>query len=279
MGDPVREADRRWHDQHIVSNDAIFWTQPLIPENFRHLKRGNLSFLNHTVRLERRLRSETGYFVAYQMVEAREIARVHYANRYQPIPLWWGRYEVCQGFWSEFGPVFTYFGSYLQNRRHGLWVVFLTEWCVKVAATLIWEAYDCWRLWFLPPKLVDLMRSLDYTVPLGGADVDLELHTLLDRIDTVDWDSISCRDSSRSFSHRRASFSPGRSHQAAGDYAWFNPWSGSLCSAAEAQLSRRFGNQIPLPSDDLLTTTDPRAPRSVLPSIISFASCGSRPPS
>ena len=97
----------------------------------------NLPFFQCTVRAERRLRSDTGYFIAYQMLEAREIARDHYTNRYQKIPSWWGQFEVCQGFWAEPGPVLTYYGRYLCNPRHGLWVVFLTEWCVKVAATLL----------------------------------------------------------------------------------------------------------------------------------------------
>ena len=145
----------------------MFWTQPIIPENFRYLKRGNLPFFQCTVRAERRLRSDTGYFIAYQMLEARDIARDHYTNRYQKIPSWWGQFEVCQGFWAELGPVLTYYGRYLSNPRHGLWVVFLTEWCVKVASTLLWETYDSWRLWFLPPKRIELMRLLDYTVLLG----------------------------------------------------------------------------------------------------------------
>ena len=33
------------------------------------------------------------------------------------------------------------------------------------------------------------MRLLDYTVPLGGADTDVELHSLLKEINQVDWDT------------------------------------------------------------------------------------------
>ncbi|CDF32986.1 unnamed protein product [Chondrus crispus] len=256
--DPVRDANRLWYNQRTATNEAMFWTRAIIPENFRHLKRENLPFFQHTVRAERRLRSDTGYFVAYHMLEAREIARDHYTNRYQKIPSWWGQFEVCQGFWAELGPVLAYYGRYLSDPRHGLWVVFLTEWCVKVAATLLWETYECWRLWFLPLKLIELMGLLDFTVPLGGADVDSEVHSLLEKIESVSWDAIPCQNSSRSFTHQHPSFSPGQAHCAAGDFAWFNPWSGSLFSAAEAQLSRRFGNQIPLPVTELVIPTDPR---------------------
>ena len=35
----------------------------------------------------------------------------------------------------------TYYGRYLGDPRHGLWVVFLTEWCIKVAAMLFCVVY------------------------------------------------------------------------------------------------------------------------------------------
>ena len=231
------------------------WTRAILPRDFRRMKHSGIPFFKNTVRFERRMRADTGYFLAYQMLEAGEIARAHYANRYQRLPSWWGNFEVCQGFWSELGPILTYFGSHLNDPRHGLWVVFLTEWCVKVAANLLWEAYDCWRLWFLPPKLVELMRLLDYSIPLGGVDSDIEVHSLLDKITQDEWDNVPAFNSSRSFTKRRPSFSPGRSHSAAGDFAWFNAWTSSFCSASEAQLSRQHGKQIDIPD----THPDPRA--------------------
>ena len=206
----------------------MFWTQPIIPENFRHLNGGNLPFFQQNVRAERCISLDSGYFIAYHMLEAREIARYHYTNRYQKLPSLCRQFEVCQAFWAELGLVLTYYGSYRCDPRHGLWVVFLTEWCVKVAATLPWETNDCWRLWFLPLKLIELMRFLYYTVPLGGADVDKEVHSLLDKTESVSWDAIPCQTSSRSFTHQRPSFSPGRTHRAAGNFAWFDPCLGSL---------------------------------------------------
>ena len=89
---------------------------------------------------------------------------------------------------------------------------------MKVSATLLSEVYDCWQLWFLPPKLDDLMHHLDYTVLLVGADTDLELHCLLGNISLVGWDKVPPYDSSRSYTKPRPSFSCGRSHSAAGDF-------------------------------------------------------------
>ena len=186
LDDPPREAHRRWYGQRTVTNNAMLWTQAILPKVFRHMKRGNIPFFHHTVRFERRIRSDTGFFVAYQMLDAREIARHHYANRCQQLPSWWSHYEIRQGFWAELGPVFSNYGSYLRDPRQRFWVIFLTEWCVKVAATLIWEVYDCWRLWYLPPRLIELMRRLDYSVPLGDEDTSDEVHSLLDKVQSVD---------------------------------------------------------------------------------------------
>ena len=131
-GNAVREANCLWYKQRTATNQAMFWTQPIIPENFRHLKRGNLPFFQCTVRAERRLRSDTGYFIAYHMLEAREIARDHYTNCYQNIPSWRGQFEACQSFGQSFvlcslitGDIFAIrgksFGSYFSPNSASKW--------------------------------------------------------------------------------------------------------------------------------------------------------------
>ena len=87
--------------------------------------------------------------------------------------------------------------------------MFLTERCINVAATLLWEIYDCWRLWHLPEKLIEQMRLLDFTVPLGGPGINREIHSLLDNMEGVDWECVPPQYSSRSFSRQSPSFSPG----------------------------------------------------------------------
>ena len=110
----------------------------------------------------------------------------------------------------------------------------------------------------MPPQLIDLMKLLDYSVPLGGPDVDTELHSLLDRIENVDWDLVSRQNSSRPFARQRPSFSPGRVHRGAGDYTWFNPWAKAQCSREEALLSRQYGSQTPVPIEMPAFIADPR---------------------
>ena len=99
------------------------------------------------------------------------------------------------------------------------------------------------------------MRLLYYSIPLGGVDSDIALHSLLDKITQVELDNVPAFNSSRSFTKRRPSFSPGRRYSAAGDFVWFNAWKSSFCSPSEAQLSRQHGRQISIPD----TLPDPRA--------------------
>ena len=54
---------------------------------------------------------------------------------------------MSKQFFAELPPVLTYVGSYLlADPESGHWTVFLTEWVCRVAATLLREVYDMYRL-------------------------------------------------------------------------------------------------------------------------------------
>ena len=55
---PVVEADRLWRNQLTATNNAISWTCAIPSLDF-------LPFFQHTVRFERKIRSDTGNFLAY----------------------------------------------------------------------------------------------------------------------------------------------------------------------------------------------------------------------
>lgn len=99
----------------------------------------------------------------------------------------------------------------------------MTEWCVRVASTLLWDAFDMWRLWFLLTPLITLMGHLDYTIPLGGKDSNREVHALLQKITEADWDSVPSANDPREKRRPRHSIVPGRNHPTAGDFVWFSP--------------------------------------------------------
>lgn len=246
QGDPVQKADALWRNTEEVSQEAIFWAHPILSKNFRTLKRVETLFYTKTVRFERRTRSQTGFFVAYQMLEASEMLRTFLPGRYVRTSSWWADYEVPQGFWAEMGPIYTYFSLCLCGSSHSLWTIFMTEWCVCVACTLIWERYDCWRIWCLPLELLALIRQLDYSLPLGGESVNQKVHNLLNKIEQVNWDEVPAANASRDFRNPPTNLSSGRRHPTAGDYAWFDPLRGDFCSREEAILGRRPHSRTPL---------------------------------
>ena len=69
LGDPPREANRMWYNQRTVTGDAMSCTQPIIPKDFRHMKRGNVPlFSSHsTVRTSH----EIGHGVLHSISNAR----------------------------------------------------------------------------------------------------------------------------------------------------------------------------------------------------------------
>ena len=81
--------------------------------------------------------------VPYQMVEAERIHRSHYASRYVVATRVWESLKVPRGCLVEHPPSITYLGSRLiANPRSGVWVVVITEWVARVAAFILWGAYD-----------------------------------------------------------------------------------------------------------------------------------------
>lgn len=69
-----------------------------------------------------------------------------------------------------------------------MWTIYLTEWCVRVASTLLWDVCDIWFLCYLPLKVLELMEQLEYTTPLGYEDNKHEFHALLEKSWEFNWD-------------------------------------------------------------------------------------------
>ena len=66
------------------------------------------------------------------------------------------------------------------------WVPFFSEWTGEVSTTFLREAYDGFRLWFLPTALRLAMREMDLSFVLGSPSNYQELLRLLNVIDQVD---------------------------------------------------------------------------------------------
>ena len=105
----------------------------------------------------------------------------------------------------------------------GFWAVFRTKFAALVSARLLYEAFKKNRVWYLPPMLRTLIRSLDLTSVLGASASEVDAKTLLDFIDEEAWDFVTFSQSGRACTALlRIDCSPGRADPNAGDWIKFD---------------------------------------------------------
>ena len=176
-----------WSGNFGVDQHALCYTRPLLRREFRFTRKESEFWVQHC-RFERRVRSANGFLVPYQQLEFNEMRGNARHARYVSVNDLWRRIEVPRG--CNVGVPFclTYIGSQLYgSTESGFWVVLYSEFAANVAAFLLWEAYDHYRVWALSPTLIGFIRRLDLTRVLGTrADADKMLQ-LLEFIERTNW--------------------------------------------------------------------------------------------
>lgn len=233
----------------LVRQDALLLTRSLFPAHFRYLRKRLFESFSEHSRNERRLRSLTGYLIPYQHCE---ISALNTRGRYQRyiaiFPLWQDL-EVPRGFHSELPSVLTLCQNQLYHSGNsGWWTVFYTEHVARVAAFLLWDLYDNYRVWALSPRVIALIRSLDLTYVLGGRQNFEEVLAILDLIERTEWSEVD--EANRNRGDTRQDHSPGRVGPG-GDFIWCEPGTLRLLDREEA-LSRAAagppGEHRPIPA-------------------------------
>ena len=176
------------------------------------------------VQIERRSRARYGLFVMWHQPESAYLGPEVLRYRHAAVPAWWAdHFEVPQGFFAPLGPALAYTMDIVrEDMRSGWWVVILTEFAANVAAFLVWEACDSFRLWWLPPKLIRGIRRLDTRQLLGEVGHGI-LTDLLREIESTNWAAVSPHQQSRMRTAALPSGlwpSPGRDTRA-GDWVWY----------------------------------------------------------
>lgn len=237
----------QWRGIPIARQAAMCWARPILRAEFRHLPRAVRSaFLQDFIRDERLWRARFGYFVPYQNTEVERIAARHRHGRYVRLPEWWSFSEVCWGCYVELPPVLTYLGSAMVwDPRSGVWSVLVTKWAVRVAAYILAEVYDKYRLCYIQPRVWAAIRRLDMRVPLGGEENAEEMLALLDHIESVDWATVPFENSQRQHAHSGSGPGLGRNTPLAGDTIFFDPWDFREITGAEAEEFRDIPREIP----------------------------------
>ena len=229
-----------------IPADILLWGRPILRAEFRYLRRptGEGTYSDR-IRMERKARSRFGFFVPYTNIEIERLRPEALHGRYVPIPTWWSTFEVPRGCFAETPPCVAYIGSRLMaNPDNGYWVLFLCEWAARVAAFTLWEVYDQFRIWYIPPQLRRLIRELDLYTVLGSSDNVTELEYLLGVIDDIDWSTVSAENVPPG-NRSRFARSPGRQYPGAGDFVYFNPWEGASIQSADARALKQVPRSVP----------------------------------
>ena len=75
------------------------WDRPLLPADFsRSVDQRRDPAMHTKLKFERRMRSRTGLFVAYEWMEVTTFERTVLSTRYSEIPAWFAQYDVPADF-------------------------------------------------------------------------------------------------------------------------------------------------------------------------------------
>ena len=232
----------------LVCQEALLLTRSLLPAHFRFLRKRLFESFSEHSRNERRLRSLTGYLIPYQHCEISALNNRGRFQRYIAIFPLWQDLEVPRGFHSELPSVLTLCQNHLyQSSESGWWTIFYTEHIARVAAFLLWDLYDNYRVWALSPRVIGFIRSLDLTYVLGGRQNYEEVLAIVDLIERTEWSEVD--EANRNRGDTRQDHSPGRVGPG-GDFVWCEPGTLRLLGREEA-LSRAAagppGEHRPIP--------------------------------
>lgn len=180
-----------------------------------------------------------------------------------------------EGTLVELPVVVSHAPSSLRRKDSGYWVVAYTDYACRAAAFVLSEVYDSLYLWYVPPDLMNLMRSLDLVTVLGNRQNVEELYGLLDVIAATDF-SLHAPAQRLRFAHARAETAHGA------DFLFYNPWQGRVMSRAEytamrtrGRLQMPAGHPVGFNWDEEVAGWDGR--RYVRPDGVDVVDCGATP--
>ena len=243
LADILELADD-WKGQTSPRQEALGFRRPLLRAEFRFTRRRDDAEFAEMIRWERRIRSRIGYLVPYQMVEVQSLTAAAKRTRYVALPDHWADFETPRGFMCDLPPVLTYAGRHMiNNPSSGVWVVFYTEWVAKVAAALLWEAYDNYRIFYLHPVIRESIKTLELGPVLGSPSNYQEVLSFVEVIDQTNWDSVPAMQQQRGHTNK-LDMSPGKS-DASGDWVFYDPWHREIITADQAKVLRDKTRDIP----------------------------------
>lgn len=227
-----------WTGGSYASDEALLLTRPLLSLKFRYETK-RCDFLLEQVAEKRSLTTFYSALIPYWAAQAQYMNR-HARRAAFPLPpdFWW-EIQLPEGALVELPIVVSHLLSRLKNKNSGWWVVAYTEYAARAAAFLLSEFYDSLMLWYVPPALATVIRSLDLAFVLGSEESVRELHGLLRVIEGTDFRYHAPAQSLR--------FKHGRGNRCEVAYfIYYDPWEGQVLDRDGHTALRTMGRvQIP----------------------------------
>ena len=177
------------------------------------------------------MRSKHGRIIPIQCLATFSMQDSFFERGFPAITPYWLRVEVPRGCGAETPWVFSYFARLLLDPRSGYWRIAYTECAACVAAYILFEMYDTYRLWALSPDLIRDIRALDLVRVLGSQRNADELRRLLTVIETTNLAELDPGWTSRGVIE---SVSASRRGPGA-DWLYYNPWARRIATGAETR--------------------------------------------
>lgn len=240
---------QRWESSPLDVGRTALFMDVTLPAEFRYVKRAQFSYFQRHMKWERETRKRFNVLVPYQNVEIDRIKAEHISRLYVTPHPEWPRFEVCDGFAAELPPVLSYHGHHLihDRERSHFWRVFFTEWVVQVAVHWLWECYDTYRMWHLPPSIVERFSTLPLSRALGSVRNEQDLYDLLDMYSRVNWGNPNevPLEQNRRKGKDNYPYCLGRRHSRCGDFVFIDPWSKEFLSPEMARARCQTRREIP----------------------------------
>lgn len=211
-----------------VDRVAYVWPKPLLVAEFRYLRK-NSRYWSTWVKNECRLRSKHGRVIPRQFLATFGLRDTFFGRAFSAVTPYWLRVEVQRGCGADTPWVFSYYARDLLNLNSGYWRIAYTTFAACVAAYILFEVYDNYRLWALSRDLLRDIRKLDLVRVFGWEANFDELRRLLEVIEATDVAGLNPNWTPRG---RLQSLSPGR-HGPGADWFYYNPWARRVASGAE----------------------------------------------
>jgi len=219
-----------WRGRRTVSQDAYVWNKSMLLAEFRYLRKDS-SYWMKSVADTRRFRSRLNRAVPYECINMFGLQDGYFLNGFAELTPQWRKLEVPRGCNAELPMIFSYKMDELRDPQSGYWVVAYTEWVVKVAAFVLFDVYDSYRLWALSPAMIEALGQLNLDQALGNRENARELRRLVAVIENTRFSDFPAEWRARG-SH--VSLDPGRQGSGA-DFIYYNPWTRSAVSREDAR--------------------------------------------